>query len=73
MSSTYIIDRLNTVLLMNRVNVRLVPRELNLLQKGSQLEVAKEKLDNITEDRTFIIRIITGHETRVYEYDIETV
>ena len=61
------------VLFIRRVNARLVPKDLNLLSKRRRAEVAKEGLDNIAEDPTFIKRIITGDETWVYEYDVETV
>ena len=30
-------------------------------------------LDNVAKDPVFITRIITGHETWIYEYDVETV
>ena len=60
------------VLGMKRVADRLVPKDLNLLQKERRVEVAKETLANVADDPTFIKRIITGDETWVYEYDVET-
>ena len=57
---------------MKRVAARLVPKDLNFLQKEPRVEVAKEMLANVANDLTFIKRIITGDETWVYEYDVET-
>lgn len=42
---------------MNRVNYRLVPKNLKLLQKPRG---RKEMLDNVGEDSPFIKRIIIG-------------
>ena len=61
------------VLGMKRVVARLVPKDLNFLQKERRVEVAKEMLDNVTDGPTFIKRIIIGDKTWVYEYDVETV
>ena len=47
--------------------------DLNLLEKRRQVEAAKEMLNSIGEDASFIKRNITGDETWVYEYDVETV
>ena len=57
---------------MKRVAARLVWKNLNFLQKERRVEVAKEMLDNLAGDPTFIKRIITGDETWVYEYDVDT-
>ena len=56
---------------MKRVAARLVPKDLNFLQKERRVEVAKEMLVNVADSPTFIKRIITGDETLVYEYDFE--
>ncbi|XP_014091877.1 protein GVQW3 [Bactrocera oleae] len=61
------------VLGMKRVNDTLVPKEMNLLQKRRRVEVAREMLDNVAEDHTFIKRIVTGDVAWVYEYDVEAV
>ena len=60
------------VLVMKRFAARLVPKDLNLLQKERRVEVAKEMLANVADDPTFIKRIITGDKTWVHEYDVET-
>lgn len=54
---------------MRRVEARLVPRVLNVLQKQHRIAVAKEML---SLGQNVIEGIITGDETWVYEYDIET-
>lgn len=58
---------------MNRVNVRLVSKDLNLLQKPRVVGVAKDILNNIAEEPYLIKHIITDNEMCVYEYDIEII
>lgn len=58
---------------MKRVNARVLPKDMKLLQKSRRVEVAREMLVNVAEDPTFIKRIITGAETWVYNYDVESV
>lgn len=60
---------MHDVLGMRRVEARLVPRVLNFLQKQHRIAVAKEML---SLGQNVIEGIITGDETWVYEYDIET-
>ena len=48
---------------MKRVAARLVPKDLNFLQKERRVEVAKEMLANVADDPTFIKRIIIGDKT----------
>ena len=57
------------VLDMKCIATRLVPKDLNFLQKERRVEVAKKMLVNVADDPTFIKRIITGDETWVYKYD----
>lgn len=57
---------------MQRVAARLVPLELNFLQKQYRMQVAADMLDRANSDPTFMGRIITGDETWVYEYDTQT-
>ena len=42
------------VLGMKRIAARLVPKDLNFLQKARRVEVAEEMLANVTDDPTFI-------------------
>ena len=60
------------VLGMKHVTARLVPKYRNFLQRECRVKVAKEMLANVSDDPTFIKRIITGDEMWVYEYDVET-
>lgn len=57
---------------LKRVAARLVPFQLNFLQKMTRVEISKEMLSNVDLDETFIKRIISGDETWVYEYDTQT-
>lgn len=57
------------VLDMRRVSARLVPRLLNFVQKDIRKSVAEEMLAMSDND---VQRIITGDETWVHEYDVET-
>jgi len=51
------------------VAAKLVPKELNLMQKRDRVVIAKDMISKAESDPTFIKRIITGDETCVYEYD----
>ncbi|CAK9799943.1 Mariner Mos1 transposase [Anthophora quadrimaculata] len=57
---------------MRRVAARLVPKELNFLQKEHRKAVAEDMISRASSDFTFMKRIITGDETWVYEYDMQT-
>jgi len=57
---------------MRRVAARLVPKDLNFLQKRYREQVSLDMLDRCNSDPTFMKRIITGDETWVYEYDMQT-
>ncbi|KAJ0172692.1 hypothetical protein K1T71_011831 [Dendrolimus kikuchii] len=57
---------------MKHVAARLVPKDLNLLQKLNRIRVAEDMLERVNSDRTFMKCIITGDETWVYEYDMQT-
>lgn len=60
------------VLGMRRVAARLVPKDLNFFQKEQRKLIAQDMLDNVNNDPTFMERIITGDETWVYEFDMQT-
>ena len=64
---------LNESLGMKRViAARLVPEDLNFLQKLNCVKVAEDMLDGVNSDPTFIKRIMTGDETWVYKFDMQT-
>lgn len=57
---------------MKKVAARLVPKDLNFLQKDARKQVALDMLQRVNSDESFIKRIITGDETWVYEFDMQT-
>ena len=54
---------------LRRVAAKLVPKNLNFMQKRDRVDAAKDMLSNIDSDPSFIKRIITGDEMWIYEYD----
>ncbi|XP_044753368.1 protein GVQW3-like isoform X1 [Coccinella septempunctata] len=63
---------LTNVLCMKRVAAKLVPKELNFLQKEHRKQVSEDMVSRAASDPNFMKRIITGDETWVYEYDTLT-
>ena len=59
------------ILWMRRASARIVPKELNFLQKQYREQVSLDMLDHKNSDPTFMERIITGDETWVYEFDMQ--
>jgi len=57
---------------MRRVSAKFVPRLLTDDQKETHVEISQELLANENGNESFLKNIITGHETWVYGYDIET-
>ena len=57
---------------MKRVAANFVPKLLNFEQKQRRMKVAQESLNEVNGDAELLKRIITGDETWVYGYDIET-
>lgn len=57
---------------MHRVAAKFVPRLMTDDQKANRVQVCQELLDRSEEDENFLSRIITGDESWVYGYDIET-
>ena len=51
---------LNNHLDLKHVAARLVPKDLNFLQKPNRIRVGEDKLDRVNSDPTFMKRIITG-------------
>ena len=54
---------------LRRVAAKLVPKDLNVMQKRDRVDFAKDMLSKVDSDPSFIERIITGDETWIYEYD----
>ena len=57
---------------MRRVNAKFVPRLLTDDQKENRVEISQELLANANDNKNFLKNIITGDETWVYGYDVET-
>ena len=65
-------DIFSDVLGMRRVSAKFVPKLLNFDQKNRRMTIAQEILNGVNEDPDFLKRIITGDESWVYGYDVET-
>lgn len=57
---------------LRRVAAKLVPKDLNFMQKEDRVAIAKDMISMAESDPTFIKRIITGDETWVYENDTQS-
>ena len=55
-----------------RVSAKFVPRLLTDDQKENRVEISQELLANANGNENFFKNIITGDETWVYGYDVET-
>jgi hypothetical protein len=56
---------------MHRIAAKFVPRQLTDDQNQNRVDVTKQLLDRANDDN-FLKNIITGDETWVYGYDVET-
>lgn len=57
---------------MHRVAAKFVPRILTVDQKEQRVEVCTELRQAVSDDPTFLSRVITGDESWIYGYDPET-
>ena len=57
---------------MHRIAAKFVPRLLTDDQKQNRVDVSQELLDRANGDDNVLKNIITGDETWVYGYDVET-
>lgn len=62
----------SNVLGMKRVAAKFVPKLLNFEQKQRRISIAQECLNVVNDDPGLLKRVITGDETWVYGYDVET-
>ncbi|XP_018346773.1 PREDICTED: histone-lysine N-methyltransferase SETMAR-like [Trachymyrmex septentrionalis] len=60
------------VLGMKRVAAKFVPKLLNFDQKQHRVDIAQELLNEVNNDPELLKTVITGDETWVYGYDVET-
>ncbi|XP_014476037.1 PREDICTED: putative uncharacterized protein FLJ37770, partial [Dinoponera quadriceps] len=57
---------------MRRVAAKFVPKLLNFDQKQHRIKISGELLDSVRDDPNLLQRVITGDESWVYGYDVET-
>lgn len=57
---------------MRRVAAKFVPRLLTEQQKEHRVQVCQELLEMANDNENFLKQVITGDETWVYGYDVET-
>jgi len=57
---------------MHRFAAKFVPRLLTEEQKQNRVSVSQELLDRSNTEENFLKNVITGDETWVYGYDVET-
>ena len=57
---------------MRGVGAKFVPRLLTNDQKENRVEISQELLINANDNENFLKNFITGDETWVYGYDVET-
>ena len=57
---------------MRRVAAKFVPRLLTDAQEENRVTVSQELFDRSNDDENFLTNVITGDETWVYFYDVET-
>ena len=57
---------------MHRVAAKFVPRLMTSDQQAHRVQVCQDLLDHSENDKEFLSKIITGDESWVYGYDLET-
>ncbi|XP_011859020.1 PREDICTED: putative uncharacterized protein FLJ37770 [Vollenhovia emeryi] len=57
---------------MRRIAAKFVPKLLTFDQKQHRINIATELLDSVRDDPNLLQRVITGDESWVYGYDVET-
>ena len=72
MSVGWCYEIISGILGMRRVSVKFVPKLLNFDQKNRRMSIAQELLNDVNDDPDLLKRVITGDESWVYSYDIET-
>lgn len=57
---------------MRRIAAKFVPRLLTQEQKDNRVTICQELLDRANEEEDFMETVVTGDETWVFGYDVET-
>ena len=60
------------VLSMKRATAKIVPKLLNFEQKQRRLDIAQKMLTTFNDNPDLLQKVITGDQSWVYGYDIET-
>ena len=60
------------ILGLKRVAANFVPKLLNFDQKTRRMNIAQEMLNDVNDDPDLLKRVISGDESWVYGYDVET-
>ena len=60
------------ILGLKRVAAKFVPKLLNSYQKTRRMTIAQEMLNDVNYDPNLFKKVITGDESLVYGYDVET-
>ena len=60
------------ILGLKRVAAKFVPKLLNFDQKTRRMTIAQEILNDVNDDPDSLKKVITGDESWVYGYDVET-
>ena len=63
---------LNKILGMTRVCAKFIPKLLTTEQKDLRSEIAQDNLGMVSDDENVLKKVITGDESWVYGYDLET-
>ena len=57
---------------MKRAAAKIIPKMLNFEQNQRRMDMAPEMLTTFNNDPDLLKKVITGDESLVYGYDIET-
>ena len=60
------------ILSMNRAAAKIVLKLLNFDQKQRRMDIAQEMLTTFNDNPDLFKKVITGYESWVYGYEIET-
>ena len=60
------------ILGLKRLAAKFVPKLLNFDQKTHRMTIAQEMLNDVNDDPDLLKRVITGEESWVFGYDVET-
>jgi ribosomal protein S13 len=67
-----VVTVLRDILGVRRLVAKFVPKELNFQQLTTRKEMSEQNLQAVAEDPELLQRVITGDESWIYGYDIET-